>query len=35
MKKIWDFMIKYDEVAGNIAFVVTFLVFFWCMLVGL
>lgn len=35
MKKIWDFMVKYDEVMGNVAFVVTFLVFFWCMLMGL
>lgn len=35
MKKIWNFMIKYDEVAGNIAFVVTFLVVFWCMLMSL
>jgi hypothetical protein len=35
MKKIWDFMIKYDELMGNISFVVVFLVIFWCVLVGL
>lgn len=35
MKKIWDFMIKYDELMGNIAFVVVFLVIFWCVLVGI
>lgn len=34
MKKIWDFMIKYDELMGNISFVVVFLVIFWCVLVG-
>lgn len=24
MKKIWDFMVKYDEVAGSFAFVICF-----------
>ena len=35
MKKILSFLIKYDEVAGSLAFVITVLVFFWCMLMGM
>lgn len=29
MKKVWDFMVKYDEVVGSFAFVFTILLFFW------